>query len=84
MNSYDVGIASIYIGCGRRTKEDSIDHYAGIEVLKNVGDKVEVGDEIFTLCYNGGDVESACELLEKAVVISDTKPEVSEIICEEI
>ena len=84
IDSYNVGIASIYIGCGRRTKEDSIDHYAGIEVLKNVGDKVEIGDKIFTLCYNDGDIESACELLEKAVVVSDNKPEVSEIICEEI
>ena len=84
INSYDVGIASIYIGCGRRTKEDSIDYYAGIEVLKNVGDKVEIGDPIFEVQYNKGDIESACELLENTIVISDTKIDVSKIILEEI
>lgn len=84
MNSYNVGIASVYIGCGRRTKEDSIDHYAGIEVLKNVGDKVTVGEPIFTLCYNNGDVQTACELLQSAIEISDDKPKDSEIIFEEI
>ena len=84
MNSYDVGVASVYIGCGRRTKEDAIDHYAGIEVLKNVGDKVVAGEPIFTLCYNNGDVQTACELLQRAVVLSDDKPEDSRIIFEEI
>lgn len=84
MNSYDVGVASVYIGCGRRTKEDVIDHYAGIEVLKNVGDKVAVGEPIFALCYNNGDVQAARELLRRAVVVSDDKPEDSKIIFEEI
>lgn len=84
MNSYNVGVASVYIGCGRRTKEDSIDHYAGIEVLKNVGDKVAAGEPIFTLCYNNGDIQTACELLQNAVVVSDEKPEESKIIFEEI
>ncbi len=84
MNSYDVGIASIYIGCGRRKKEDSIDHYAGIEVLKNVGDKVEKGEPIFTVCYNNADLETACKLLEKSVVISDSFEDKRNIIFEEI
>jgi pyrimidine-nucleoside phosphorylase len=84
MNSYDVGIASIYIGCGRRKKEDSIDHYAGIEVLKNVGDKVEKGEPIFTVCYNDADLETASDLLEKSVVISDEYENKKNIIFEEI
>ena len=74
INSYDVGIASIYIGCGRRTKEDTIDHYAGIEVLKKVGDSVVKDEPIFTLFYNEGDIETAQKLLEKSIVISDNKP----------
>lgn len=84
MNSYNVGVASVYIGCGRWTKEDAIDHYAGIEVLKNVGDKVTAGEPIFTLCYNDGDVQTACELLQSAIAVSDDKPKDSEIIFEEI
>lgn len=84
MNSYDVGIASIYIGCGRRTKEDTIDHYAGIEVLKKVGDSVVKDEPIFTLFYNEGDIETAQKLLEKSIVISDNKPKKNEIIYEEI
>lgn len=84
INSYDVGIASIYIGCGRRTKEDTIDHYAGIEVLKKVGDLVVKDEPIFTLFYNEGDIETAQKLLEKSIVISDNKPKKNEIIYEEI
>lgn len=84
INSYDVGIASIYIGCGRRTKEDTIDHYAGIEVLKKVGDSVVKDEPIFTLFYNEGDIETAQKLLEKSIVISDNKPKKNEIIYEEI
>ena len=83
INSYDVGIASIYIGCGRRTKEDTIDHYAGIEVLKKVGDSVVKDEPIFTLFYNEGDIETAQKLLEKSIVISDNKPKKNEIIYEE-
>ena len=83
INSYDVGIASIYIGCGRRTKEDTIDHYAGIEVLKKVGDSVVKDEPIFTLFYNEGDIENAQKLLEKSIVISDNKPKKNEIIYEE-
>ena len=84
INSYDVGIASIYIGCGRRTKEDTIDQYAGIEVLKKVGDSVVKDEPIFTLFYNEGDIETAQKLLEKSIVISDNKPKKNEIIYEEI
>jgi pyrimidine-nucleoside phosphorylase len=39
-----VGVASLELGAGRRTKEDSIDHAAGVVCRKKRGDAVTAGD----------------------------------------
>ncbi len=43
------GIASLLLGAGRNTKEESIDFSAGIILAKKTGDKVNAGDVIATL-----------------------------------
>ena len=39
-----VGIASLELGAGRRTKDDEIDHAVGVVCLRKRGDRVERGD----------------------------------------
>ncbi|MDO4436384.1 MAG: thymidine phosphorylase [Coriobacteriaceae bacterium] len=47
-----VGIASAELGAGRLTKEDDIDHGAGITLLKNYGDEVIAGEPVAILYAN--------------------------------
>lgn len=47
-----VGEASVALGAGRRVKEDPIDHSVGFEILHNVGDRVEVGEDLFVIHAN--------------------------------
>jgi len=44
-----VGETAVDLGAGREKKGDPIDHTVGIEILREVGDYVEKGDELFIL-----------------------------------
>ena len=44
-----IGVASLLLGAGRKTKEDSIDYLAGLILHKKTGDFVKKGDVIATL-----------------------------------
>lgn len=57
LSSLELAKLSTNLGAGRQTKEDSIDHSAGIIINKNINDKVEVGDTILTL-YTNKDIEN--------------------------
>ena len=48
-NAEAVGIAAMKLGAGRATKDDVIDHKAGILLFKKPGDKVLIGDVIARL-----------------------------------
>jgi pyrimidine-nucleoside phosphorylase len=45
-----MGFLSIDIGCGRRTREDTIDSAAGFLIEKTVGDRVGPGEPLAYLC----------------------------------
>ncbi|GAB4289093.1 MAG: thymidine phosphorylase [Ignavibacteriaceae bacterium] len=51
INTYNIGIASLELGAGRKKMDDKIDHKAGIILHKKTGDEVRKGDllaDIFT------------------------------------
>jgi len=48
-----LGILAMEMGGGRASKDDVLDLGIGIEVHRNVGDKVEKGEKILTLHHNG-------------------------------
>ena len=48
-NVEDIGVASVLLGAGRQTKEDTIDFAAGIVLHKKLGDAVHSGQAIATL-----------------------------------
>jgi len=52
INARKVGEAAILLGGGREKKGDAIDHGVGIVVHRKVGDRVKVGDNIFTIFAN--------------------------------
>lgn len=77
----EVGIASLILGGGRETKEDTIDYSVGIVLTKKTGDYVRKGE---TLCYiHSNDTrktDEAAKRLTAAYEISDKKPILNHLI----
>ena len=75
MNAEGIGLACVELGAGRKSKEDDIDHSAGIILHKKTGDKVEKGDVIATLlCSDESLLNSASLQFKDSVTISADKP----------
>jgi pyrimidine-nucleoside phosphorylase len=49
IDSFEVGMAAIDTGAGRRRKEDAVAHGAGFVFRANVGDRVEKGQALVTI-----------------------------------
>ncbi|MCX7794485.1 MAG: thymidine phosphorylase [Thermodesulfovibrionales bacterium] len=70
-----VGGAAVLLGAGRRTKEESIDHAAGIVLNKKVGDFVKKGEPLAIMHFNKQDsFEEAKALYIKALKFSSEPP----------
>jgi pyrimidine-nucleoside phosphorylase len=67
-----VGNASLLLGAGRLTYDAPLDHGAGVLLRRRVGDRVDQGDVLAELCYDGGDVAEARSLVESAFRLGDT------------
>ena len=81
MNAEEIGVSSVVLGAGRLTKDDAIDHAAGIILRKKRGDKVSKGETIATLYTNNDSkIRDAERMLLGAVIISDTRPEAEPLI----
>lgn len=83
IDNYEVGMASLELGAGRRTKEDSIDYSAGIIFYPKIGQKVYKGDLIATLFTNKKDkLKSAEERIIKSMKYSKNKVNGTKLIKE--
>ncbi len=68
------GHASTDLGAGRHSKEDELDYLSGIILHKKLGNKVKVGDVLYTLYTEHEDkFETAKNRLKNAIEISETK-----------
>ena len=70
------GIASLMLGAGRNTKEEEIDHSAGIKLVKKTGDKVKEGD-VLAIMYTSEEYrfKGAIEKFISSTTIDKDKPE---------
>lgn len=76
MQAEIIGSASVILGAGRLTKEDSIDYAAGIILHKKTGDKVTAGEAIAELHTNDDSkIKDAEKLFLSALSFSNKKPE---------
>ena len=81
INAEKVGVASLYLGAGRNSKEDKIDYKAGIILNKKVGDRVEKGELLCTLYSSDKSLfEKSKQEFISAIAISSKKPENSLLI----
>lgn len=68
----EIGVASMLLGAGRTTKEDTIDLAVGIVLHKKVGDKVNLGETILTIYSNRENIEDVKQKLYDNIFIGDT------------
>ena len=67
----EIGVASMLLGAGRQTKEDTIDLSVGIVLNKKVGDSVTKGESLLTIHANREQVDDVIEKLRASISISD-------------
>ena len=83
MDAEKIGSICVNLGGGRKTKDDQIDHTAGIILIKKTGDMVEKGEVIAKLYTNK---ENAIPTAEKdflsAIEITGRKPAKQKLIYE--
>ncbi|MCH2448980.1 MAG: thymidine phosphorylase [Gracilimonas sp.] len=76
MDSFEIGMASVELGAGRKKKEDDVDPQAGIVLKKKIGDKITKGETILAGYTNKPSaIEAASDQLFGAVTIAEAKPE---------
>jgi pyrimidine-nucleoside phosphorylase len=76
IDAAEIGLTSVDLGAGRARKGDPIDHAVGILVHRKVGDKMKVGEALFTLHANDEEkLVLAEKRLQAAVEWSDAPVE---------
>ena len=75
INSEEIGLVSLELGAGRRSKESAIDYTAGVILEKEYGDFVKKGDKLFTLYTSGKcDLKAIADKAAAAVTFSSVQP----------
>lgn len=83
IDNYEIGMASLELGAGRKTKEDKIDYAAGIIFYPKIGQKIYKGDLIATLFTNKRDrIKPAEERILAAMKFSKNKVNAPKLIKE--
>ncbi len=67
INARIVGETAVDLGAGREKKGDQINHAVGVEILREVGDQIKAGDDLFILhAQDQADFDIAQKRLIKA------------------
>jgi pyrimidine-nucleoside phosphorylase len=84
LDTEKIGLAALSLGCGRAKATDPVDHSAGIEVHRKLGDGVRRGDVLYTLFADSAQRDrlfsEAARTLLGATTISLQKPHVPSLI----
>ncbi len=67
----EIGVAAMWLGAGRATKESEIDLAVGLMLNKKVGETVEAGESLVTIHANSEDVANVTEKILAAISIAD-------------
>ena len=81
IDTYEIGMSSVELGAGRKTKEDKIDPKAGIIFKVKIGTKVKKGETIAELFSDSKEkIKSAEKRIISAVKISQQKPVIPKLV----
>jgi pyrimidine-nucleoside phosphorylase len=81
VNTYELGMAAIDLGAGRKTKDDKIDPKAGIIFNYKIGDTINKGvvlAELFSDSKSG--IDNAKKRIDNVIKISKSKPQKQKLI----
>lgn len=85
MNAYEMGMASVELGAGRKAKEDDVDPAAGFMLHKKIGDSVKENETFAVLHTNKEEaVENAKNAMIGAITIGDKKPSLRKQIAHKV
>lgn len=74
VDTFNIGMASLELGAGRRTKEDFIDPKAGIIFHPKIGDRIKKGSVVAELYSDDKiKIETAKKLVEDSLILSTKK-----------
>ncbi|MDP8226135.1 MAG: thymidine phosphorylase [Candidatus Celaenobacter polaris] len=73
INSKNIGYALIEVKAGRKQTKDTIDHAAGLKLLKKVGDEVTKGEPIAELYYDNDQGNKTAKEIENCFEYSEDK-----------
>lgn len=81
MRAETLGMASMILGAGRKTKKDTIDPSAGIMLLKKTGDRIEKGEPLAILHTSDAKcIPEAIALLNESIRIWEKPAEIRPLI----
>lgn len=85
MDNREVGMASVDLGCGRRTMADAVDPAAGLTFLKKIGDAVARGEPMVTVHSDDRDkAAAAAARLGELIRVSPQRSQPPTLIVEKL
>ncbi|SDN38821.1 pyrimidine-nucleoside phosphorylase [Alkalicoccus daliensis] len=75
IDAASIGVAAMYLGAGRATKESEINHGVGISLKKKIGDHVKAGETLLVLHSEEEEPKDSTEKALQAYEISSGKPD---------
>ncbi len=74
IDTYEVGMAGVLIGAGRKNKSDQLDLNSGFYFHKKLGDHVQKGEPLLTIhCDDGEKLKNSMDRLYSAIEIEHKK-----------
>lgn len=80
IDAESIGISAMYLGAGRATKDDEINHAVGITLNKKVGDYVRIGDPLVILHSDTENPENSIRKVQEAYRLSAERVEKPKLI----
>ncbi|WP_173916242.1 pyrimidine-nucleoside phosphorylase [Halobacillus sp. Marseille-Q1614] len=80
IDAESIGIAAMYLGAGRATKEDQINHGVGITLNKKIGDSVKVGEPLVILHSDNREAAESVKKVREAYTISSERVDAPTLI----
>ncbi len=80
IDAESVGVAAMYLGAGRATKDDQINHGVGITLKKKVGDKVRKGEALVVLHSDQEQPSDSVNKIHEAYSLSEQAPNKPQLI----
>ncbi|MDP4552701.1 pyrimidine-nucleoside phosphorylase [Alkalihalobacillus macyae] len=80
IDAESIGVAAMYLGAGRATKDDQINHGVGITLKKKVGDQVTKGEVLVVLHSDDEEPTNSIEKINEAYSLSKEVREKHQLI----